>query len=227
MGSRSPLRGSVPCAFLRRTHHWGGLPQLKPKKKKPRRCTCCHTSSCSQTSRQTDGRSVCAPQKLHQGAATRIHQGQNKDTVQTQHSESETSDVDRRQRQQKQITRQHTWQARGCPELDSMMQWCASMGGNPSAPTAEHVGGGRNQQRHLAEKTKEHRAEVQLFYGILALFETRTLDVLQEPKQTLTFPSTSLAFTNGASTTKDCACLKAGHSSLHMPHRLMGTRALP
>ena len=31
-----PLRDSVPCAFLQRTHHWGGLPQLKPKKKKNR-----------------------------------------------------------------------------------------------------------------------------------------------------------------------------------------------
>ena len=31
----SPLRDSVPCAFLQRTHHWGGSPQSKPKKKDP------------------------------------------------------------------------------------------------------------------------------------------------------------------------------------------------
>ena len=28
------MRGSVPCAFLRSTHHWGGSPQSKPKKKR-------------------------------------------------------------------------------------------------------------------------------------------------------------------------------------------------
>jgi len=32
IGSRSPLCGSVPCAILRRTHHWGGSPQFYKKK---------------------------------------------------------------------------------------------------------------------------------------------------------------------------------------------------
>ena len=33
MGSRSPSRGSVPCAFLQTTHHWGGLPQSKQEER--------------------------------------------------------------------------------------------------------------------------------------------------------------------------------------------------
>ena len=46
--------------------------------------------------------------------------------------------------------------ARGCPELDAMMQWCARMTGNRGA-TGRHATGGQDQQRRLAEKMTEHR----------------------------------------------------------------------
>ena len=46
IGSRSPLRGSVPCAFLRGTHCWGGSPQSK-KQSTPSSARSCSWSPAS------------------------------------------------------------------------------------------------------------------------------------------------------------------------------------
>ena len=80
-----------------------------------------------------------------------------------------------------------------------------------AAEGAQLVAGGR----HTHHFGMRGWAWVWVFYGMLALFESSMSDVLQEPKQTSS--STSQAFINDASTTKDCTCLKAGHSSLYMP----------
>jgi len=45
--------------------------------------------------------------------------------------------------------------ARGCPELDAMMHWCANV--STETVAARRITGGRDQQRGLSEQMKAHR----------------------------------------------------------------------
>ena len=95
------------------------------------------------------------------------------------------SPADARKSKASQHPRKRAAPARGCPELDTMTQWCTSVRGNPGA-TRRHATGDHDQQRDLAEKMKECRRTCE---GIAVNTEARlraTLDVAPHVRQLAT-----------------------------------------